>query len=109
MLPAGNNVTPPTTNTEISIGIPALCPNLSRNLARGSRGEDVRQLQVFLSYKSRYLEAGNATGFFGPLTEAAVKKFQCERVNLCSGSVATNGYGSVGPRTRSVIAAQCQL
>jgi len=105
--PAGN--TPPTTHTEVPNGVPVQCPNLSRNLSRGSRGEDVRQLQVFLMYKSRYLEAGNATGYFGSLTEAAVKKFQCENMNLCSGSAASNGYGAVGPRTRAAIILQCRI
>jgi hypothetical protein len=42
------------------------------------------------------------------LTEAAVKRFQCAHMNLCSSSAATNGYGVVGPRTRAVITTQCR-
>jgi peptidoglycan hydrolase-like protein with peptidoglycan-binding domain len=88
-------------------GAAGSCPNLSRNLSRGSRGTDVTQLQQFL-VSQKLLSTDAATGLFGPLTEAAVKKFQCKTMNLCAGSPASNGYGAVGARTRVAITASCK-
>jgi hypothetical protein len=59
-------------------------------LRRGSRGQLVRQWQVFLIRKE-FLGAGNDTGFFGPLTDAATRRYQAAR-----GLVAD---GIVGPKT----------
>ena len=84
----------------------AMCPNLPRSLSFSSRGTDVTQLQTFLIEKGD-LAAGNNTGYFGRLTEAAVKKFQCREMQICSGSTSSNGYGSVGPRTRAKIVEAC--
>ncbi|MBI5469704.1 peptidoglycan-binding protein [Candidatus Kaiserbacteria bacterium] len=97
--------------TAVSFALPLLasaasCPNLTRNLSFGSRGNDVAQLQQFL-ISQNLLESDSATGYFGRLTEAAVKKFQCTTMNICSGSANSNGYGAVGPRTRAKIAAVC--
>ncbi len=45
-------------------------------LKKGDIGEEVKQLQEFLkSYPEIYPE-GLVTGYFGPLTEKAIKKFQ---------------------------------
>ncbi|MBI5469895.1 peptidoglycan-binding protein [Candidatus Kaiserbacteria bacterium] len=66
------------------------CPNLSRNLSFGSRGSDVSKLQQFL-ISQNFLASDSATGYFGRLTEAAVKKFQCSQNVVCSGIPATTG------------------
>ena len=84
----------------------AMCPTLARNLSRGSSGADVAQLQQFLIERG-HLAAGNATGFYGPLTEAAVKDFQCKQGITCTGSPATTGWGNIGPRTRTAIMQAC--
>ena len=42
----------------------ASCPNLTRNLSRGSRGTDVAQLQQFL-ITQKLLTSDSATGYFG--------------------------------------------
>ncbi len=76
--------------------------NLSRNLSYGSQGADVTVLQNFLISKG-YLAPGNAIGFFGRLTEAAVKSFQRAEGIVSSGSPQTTGYGNVGPGTRARI------
>jgi peptidoglycan hydrolase-like protein with peptidoglycan-binding domain len=75
---------------------------ISRNLSYGSQGADVTALQNFLISKG-YLAPGNAIGFFGRLTEAAVKKFQSEQGIVSSGDAQTTGYGNVGPGTRKKI------
>ena len=69
--------------------------NLSRDLFLGKRGEDVKQLQIFLIKHGYYPEA-LATGYFGPLTRSAVIRFQ-----KLSGVVPSIGY--VGPITRTVL------
>ena len=53
------------------------------------------------------------TGFFGPLTDTYLKKFQCAAISLCSDANgnATNasnwsdssGFGWTGPRTRAAL------
>ncbi len=78
------------------------CPNLYRTLSFSSRGNDVAELQRFLIAKG-FLAAGNDSGYFGPLTEATVKKFQCNQNIVCVGTPSTTGYGAVGPRTRAAL------
>jgi peptidoglycan hydrolase-like protein with peptidoglycan-binding domain len=82
-----------------------MCPSLTRTLNRGMDGADVRDLQVFL--KARGLLDADATGFFGPLTETAVRAFQKNEGIVSSGDAASTGFGAVGPKTRARIAALC--
>ncbi|MBI5458078.1 peptidoglycan-binding protein [Candidatus Kaiserbacteria bacterium] len=84
----------------------ATCPHLTRNLSFGSRGNDVVELQAFLIAEGD-LAAGNSTGNFYSLTEAAVKQFQCRQNIICSGTPPSTGWGIVGPITRTVIAQVC--
>ena len=74
-----------------------ICSILARNLAQGTRGDDVRGLQEFLSEEG-YLSA-NATGYFGPATAQAVAKWQA--------SQGVSSVGSVGPMTRERIKIWC--
>ncbi len=86
---------------------PASCPSappaggwrITRNLSRGMKGSDVTQLQQFL-ISQNLLAADSGTGFFGAMTENAVKQWQCQKMSICTGSPNTNGHGSVGPKTR---------
>jgi len=64
----------------------------SRNLDIGSEGADVTALQTLL-IEQGHLAAGNAVGYFGPLTRAAVERFQ-----QAHGISPVSGY--VGPLTR---------
>ncbi|RJQ34963.1 peptidoglycan-binding protein [Candidatus Parcubacteria bacterium] len=84
----------------------AACPPLSRSLMRGMTGGDVTALQQFL-IAQRLLSADAATGFFGPLTEQAVQSFQRSHGVVTSGTPATTGFGLVGMKTRTAIAASC--
>ena len=74
---------------------------LTRDLSLGSRGTDVTALQTFLIAQG-FLSA-TATGYFGPLTEAAVRQYQAAQSIVSSGTPATTGYGAVGPRTRAAL------
>jgi chitodextrinase len=68
----------------------------------GSRNEQIKILQSFLGEKG-YFDPANATGFFGKLTEQAVKKFQCDNNIVCSGGPASTGWGVVGVKTRKTL------
>ncbi len=83
-----------------------LCPQLSRNLVRGMRGDDVHQLQAFL-IDQNFLSTDLTTGFFGSKTESAVQQFQCAKEITCTGDAASTGWGIVGPKTRSAIEQTC--
>jgi peptidoglycan hydrolase-like protein with peptidoglycan-binding domain len=47
--------------------------------------------------------AGQETSFYGPITQAALKQFQCDKSVVCSGTPESTGYGLVGPKTRSAL------
>lgn len=89
------------------LGASTMCPNLYRNLQRGMRGNDVSQLQQFLTTQYGNFTSEYITGYFGPTTEKAVKQWQCEHKIVCSGSSWSTGYGAVGPTTRRIIAQTC--
>ncbi len=85
----------------------AACPNIGRILKKGSTGPDVTRLQQFLAGDSSIYPEGNISGYYGALTEAAVKRWQTKYNVVSSGSAATTGFGMVGPRTAAAIALLC--
>ncbi len=82
-----------------------ICRALSRALRAGERGEDVRELQDFLRLQGFF--SGEATGYFGPITERALQKWQADRGIVATGSPRLTGWGVVGPRTLARIRAWC--
>lgn len=77
-------------------------PLITTRLAQGSRGQEVVNLQNFLINQG-FLTQGNASGYFGRMTLAALKTFQSQYNIVSSGTANTTGYGAVGPKTRDVI------
>jgi peptidoglycan hydrolase-like protein with peptidoglycan-binding domain len=69
--------------------------SLARHLRRGMSGDDIKTLQEFLATDPSIYPEGLITGYFGPLTEKAVKKFQ---EHACIDTV-----GLVGPQTMARI------
>ena len=67
--------------------------NISRYLQQGATGEDVTELQEYLALDSDIYPQGLVTGYFGPLTAAAVRKFQAAH--------GIEQVGVVGPKTRA--------
>ncbi len=67
----------------------------NRNLSRGSKGEDVSNLQKLLAKDKAIYPEGLITGLFGPATERAVKKFQAK--------YKLPQVGIVGPKTRQIL------
>lgn len=83
------------------------CPLIGRSLKLGSSGDDVRRLQQFLARDSSIYPEGTASGYYGPLTEAAVKRWQAKYNVVSTGTGASTGYGVVGPRTAAAISLLC--
>lgn len=60
---------------------------LNRILMRGTTGDDVKQLQTFLKTFPVIYPEGLISGYFGPLTENAIKRFQLIQGVRASGIV----------------------
>ena len=73
-------------------------PTITRNLSKGSRGTDVKELQAYLAGDTEVYPEGDATGFFGPATQRAIGRFQ---VKYGLAKPGDPGYGEVGPKTRA--------
>ncbi|MDE1970529.1 MAG: peptidoglycan-binding protein [Patescibacteria group bacterium] len=67
--------------------------SLSQNISMGSRGDEVTNLQIYLTRGGYY--TGPITGYYGPLTAAGVRTFQTEH------GIAP--IGMVGPLTRKAL------
>ncbi len=67
----------------------------TRTLSRGVSGDEVRELQKFLKQFPDIYPEGLITGYFGPLTEKAVKKLQARQ--------GLETIGVVGPQTQARI------
>ena len=78
------------------------CRSFDRSLSVGSRGDDVTELQQFLSAQG-YLNV-SATGYFGSLTASALGRWQSQNGVASSGS---GGYGIFGPLTRAAFSRRC--
>jgi PKD repeat protein len=85
----------------------AQCPLISRSLKKGASGDDVTRLQQFLARDVAIYPEAMVTGYYGALTEAAVKRFQCKNQIVCDGTPESTGYGVTGPRTAALLALQC--
>jgi peptidoglycan hydrolase-like protein with peptidoglycan-binding domain len=84
--------TPPTSTpsqpSPVTTPKPGATPVLfTRTLSRGMSGDDVRALQEFLAQDKEIYPEGLITGYFGPLTEKAVSKFQDRYGLKITGSV----------------------
>jgi hypothetical protein len=75
------------------------CPQLSQTIVRGSRGNQVLELQKFFSNYYVIPPTDIQTGYFGPITQSYAIKFQKEQ--------GLPSYGIVGPMTRAVITRIC--
>lgn len=102
------NLSGGSTTTPSFTGIPASF-TFTRNLRLGSSGDDVKYLQIILNSDpdTRLRESGvgapgQETSYFGPLTEAAVIKFQNKYATTVLHPLSlTNGTGFVGSSTRT--------
>ncbi len=76
----------------------AATPPLTRTLVRGAENAEVATLQGMLARDSSVYPEGTVSGYFGTLTDRAVKRFQEKHGIATEGEV---GYGVAGPKTRA--------
>lgn len=110
-----NKITQLQQQTGVGTGVPgttipsAACPLIGRVLRKGDSGDDVTRLQQFLARDPLIYPERLVTGYYGSLTEAAVRRWQTQFNIVSSGSPETTGYGQVGPRTAATMAQRCAL
>jgi peptidoglycan hydrolase-like protein with peptidoglycan-binding domain len=84
------------------------CVDLTYNQTLGSKDAttagQVSKLQKFLKAQGDYTYP-TITGTYGPVTRAAVQKFQKRTGIVAAGNAYSTGYGAVGPGTRAKIKA----
>ena len=85
------------------------CAVLSGNLKVGSTGEDVSRLQAFLGKDKSVYPEGTVTGYFGTMTEDAVRRWQAAHNIVTAGTPDSTGFGIVGPHTRSKIDSEMEV
>lgn len=71
----------------------------SKDLQLGSVDPDVVALQNILKFEQVFPSNTDSTGYYGPITEDAVGKFQLKHGVVTSSN--SQGYGRVGPLTRN--------
>src|SRR3989338_7924317 len=81
----GGSSAPAPTSAPSTTPAPAPAPppspapiSFTRDLALGSTGDDVTQLQALLASDASIYPEGMVTGYFGGLTQAAVRRFQAK-------------------------------
>lgn len=91
-----------TNGTQVNNVNPISGTVFTRNLTVGSRGDDVKALQVFLNSRGFKValtgngSVGKESTYFGPATKTALAKFQA-----ANGITPASGY--FGPKTRAII------
>ncbi|MBI5003929.1 peptidoglycan-binding protein [Candidatus Kaiserbacteria bacterium] len=91
-----------SSTTPMNIGASDLVDqSFGRTLQIGSNGDDVRKLQEFLAQDTAIYPEAQITGYFGPLTQAAVGRWQLAHHIVSSESA--DGFGIFGPKTRAAI------
>ena len=91
--------TSPTTSTSCSF-TGSLAPEVTDADTKG----EVTRLQALLAKDSSVYPEGTVSGYFGPATLAAVKRFQLKQGIVPSTSPA---YGTVGPATKAALSTAC--
>lgn len=93
-----------SAETEASVSGP-----LTVSLSFGMEHPQVLVLQKMLNEKGYVIapdgpgSPGQETQKFGSLTRVAVRKFQCEKMQICSGDEHSTGYGYVGSKTQAAL------
>lgn len=93
-----------TVTSAVTFGPGPACPVFARSLSIGRSGSDVTALQTYLNAQG-YLTV-NPTGYFGPLTESAVARWQASGGVAAMGGI---GSGIFGPLSRAYFFRSCGL
>ncbi len=98
---------PETTSQPISDKCVVLRNNLGADDTDEMTGGDVTKLQKFLTNQYANFFDKYVTGYFGPVTEAAVKQWQSEHGLVSKGDANSTGWGYIGPKSRAALAQGC--
>lgn len=82
----------------------AFTSTLKEDATDESTNGEVTRLQSILAKDAAIYPEGKVTGYFGPATMAALKRFQVKKNLAAEGS---GGHGLVGPATRGALLAVC--
>ena len=77
----------------------AVSPVFNKDLAKGAKNDDVKRVQQLLAQDKEIYPEGLTSGFYGKLTENAVRKFQVKYGVIKSAN--DPGNGKLGPKTRA--------
>lgn len=69
----------------------------------GMEGDDVKEVQKKLKGRGYFVSGYIPDGKFDSFMLSVVRRFQCENMGICSGSIETNGYGLVGLKTKAAL------
>jgi|GEM_PF-2042617 len=101
---ARNRTTPTPSPVPPTVTSPAFITQ--RTFVRGTTSGDMRTVQQILNRDpaTRITSMGDGapgfeTGYFGALTEDAIKRFQIKYGIVSGGTPGTTGFGALGPRT----------
>lgn len=78
---------------------PGFKHTFTTSLDLGTTSAEVIALQNALKADGDFPLTVQSTGYFGPITQTAVQKFQAKYGIVSSGTPTTTGYGRVGPKT----------
>src|SRR3989344_2880333 len=94
----------------LSVALSAHAQVCDPPLSLGTEGEDVTLLQRLLNTAGFTVapppeagSPGNETSYYGQLTATAIKTLQCEKGIVCEGTPASTGFGTVGPKTLTLL------
>ncbi len=93
------------SNLTILSSIPLV---LSGDLNTGDNKYEVTLLQQHLARDPNIYPEALVTGFYGPATTAAVRRFQIACNIVVVGNEVSTGFGRVGPQTRQALRFGCQ-
>ncbi len=102
----GTSVVKPAPTTNNGTCVSPFTRQLQLGSSDATTGGDVTRLQSYLA-STGHFTYGKPTGFYGPATAEAVKRWQVEQGIVSSGTPETTGYGAFGPTTRAKLSAQC--
>lgn len=88
----------------VSASCPAFTSMLTLDATDATTNGEVTRLQTLLAKDTAIYPEGKVTGYFGPATLAAVKRFQLKESIVAASSSA---YGVIGPATKAAFLKKC--
>lgn len=85
------------------------CHVVSQHLHIGEDNQAVKQIQQFLSKMPGIYPQGIVSGYYGKLTEDAIRRWQAQHNIVATGTPSTTGFGIVGPETLRSIDHQMEV